>query len=106
MLEFGDVVLAEIQFTDTNESKKRPAVVLFQEASNVIVAGMTSNIQRKGILVTKEEGAIKDSVIKTSYIFTLAYNRIIKKLFSLNENKKQILCKEIQEKICGNYFLH
>ena len=31
MLKFGDVILAEIQFTDTFETKKRPAVVLFEE---------------------------------------------------------------------------
>ena len=106
MLEFGDIILAEIQFTDRSEIKKRPAVVLFQESLNVVVVGMTSNLEREGILVTREEGAIKDSIIKTSYIFTLGLNKIIKKLFSLNETKKQVLCKEIRKKVCGNYKLH
>ena len=31
MLKAGDVVLASIQFTDTFEIKKRPALVLFEE---------------------------------------------------------------------------
>ena len=30
----GDVVLANVQFTDTFEIKKRPCVVLFEEFNN------------------------------------------------------------------------
>ena len=103
MLEFGDVILAIIQYTDTNESKKRPAVVLFQESSNIVVAGMTSNLDSNGIPVSKSEGAIKDSIIKTSYIFTLGDTKKLKKLFSLNDYKKELLCREMRLKICGNY---
>ena len=43
MLRSGDVVRVQIQFTDTFEIKKRPALVLFEEFDNVIVAGVTSN---------------------------------------------------------------
>jgi len=39
MLKPGDVVIARVQFTDTPEIKARPAVVLFQEYGNVVVAG-------------------------------------------------------------------
>jgi mRNA interferase MazF len=99
MLEPGTVVLAKLQFTDTFEIKKRPAVVLFAEFGNVVVAGITSNLEMKGILLTKKEGAIKDSVIKTNYIFTITEKAIEKKLFTLNKQKKQQLYEELEIKL-------
>ena len=45
----GDVVLAKVQFTDTFEIKTRPALVLFEEYGNIVVAGITSNPIRHGI---------------------------------------------------------
>lgn len=41
MPKSGDVILATVQFTDTDEVKIRPAVVLFEELGNVVVAGVT-----------------------------------------------------------------
>lgn len=41
---FGDVVLAEVPFTDYPQGKLRPALVLFEEFDNVVVAGITSNL--------------------------------------------------------------
>jgi len=72
MPKFGDVILAEMQFVDTFETKSRPAVVLFEEYGNVVVAGITSNMEMKGIPLLMKEGAIKDSVIKLNYIFTIS----------------------------------
>ncbi len=99
MLESGVVVLARVQFTDTFEIKKRPAVVLFEELGNVVVAGITSNVEMKGIALTKKDGAIKDSVIKTNYIFTLTEKAVEKLLFTLNKQKKQELYKELEKKL-------
>ena len=91
MPKAGDVVLANIQFTDTFEIKKRPALVLFEEFDNVVVAGITSNLEMKGISLTKREGAIKESIIKLNYIFTVSKLMIEKRLFSLsNEKKKEV----------------
>jgi len=91
MPKAGDVVLANIQFTDTFEIKKRPALVLFEEFDNVVVAGITSNLEMKGISLTKKEGAIKESIIKLNYIFTVSKLMIEKRLFSLsNEKKKEV----------------
>ena len=101
MLKPGDVVLAAIQFADSFEIKKRPAVVLFEEFSNIVVAGITSNTEMKGISITKKEGAIKDSVIKTNYIFTITEKAIEKKLFELSKNKKHELHSELSRKIQG-----
>lgn len=101
MLEPGEVVLAQVQFTDSFEVKKRPAVVLFEEFGNVVVAGITSNLKMKGISLSKKEGAIKDSVIKLNYIFTLTEKAISKKLFLLSKEKKKLLQTEISKKLEG-----
>jgi len=99
MLNSGDVVLAQVQFTDSFEVKIRPAVVLFEEMGNVIIAGITSNIKMKGITLTKKDGAIKDSVIKTNYIFTISEAAVKRKLFELGKNKKSELYKDLENKI-------
>ena len=51
----GDVVLAKVQFTDTFEIKTRPALVLFEEYGNIVVAGITSNPVMEGIPLTRKE---------------------------------------------------
>ena len=77
----------------------RPAVVLFEEMGNIVVAGITSNLRMKGISLTEKEGAIKNSVIKTNYVFTIADELVEKKLFELTKQKKLILYKELEGKI-------
>jgi len=99
MLESGSVVLAKVQFTDTFEIKKRPALVLFEEYDNVVVAGITSNTEMKGIALTKKEGAVKNSIIKLNYIFTVSKLMVEKKLFSLSSSKKRIVFNELLKKL-------
>ena len=88
MLKAGDVIVASVQFTDTAEIKTRPAVVLFEELGNVVIAGITSNLKMKGIPLNKGEGAIKDSVIKLNYIFTISDEMVSKVIIHLSEEKK------------------
>jgi len=95
----GDVVLTQVQFTDTFEIKKRPALVLFQELDNIVVAGITSNTKMKGIPISKEEGAIKDSVIKLNYIFTISAAMVTKTLFHLHTKKKQLVFNELEKRL-------
>ncbi|MFH1456174.1 MAG: type II toxin-antitoxin system PemK/MazF family toxin [archaeon] len=99
MLKSGDVILTTIQFIDTFEVKIRPALVLFEEFDNIVVAGITSNKAMKGISLTQKEGAIKDSVIKLNYIFTISDVMIKKKLFSLSDKKKKIVFEELTKKL-------
>ncbi len=87
----GEVVLAKIQFTDTFEIKTRPALILFEELDNIVVAGITSNTAMKGIPLTKKEGAVRDSVIKLNYLFTISKAMIEKALFSLSTEKKKLV---------------
>ena len=99
MHNFGEVILSQVQFTDTFEVKRRPALVLFEEKGNVIVLGITSNLNMSGIPLTKKEGAIKDSVIKLNYIFTISEKMIEKIFFSISEEKKRRIKEELISKI-------
>jgi|SRR3989338_8726105 len=99
MYSFGDVVLANVQFTDTFEIKTRPALVLFEDFGNIVVAGITSNTEMKGISLTKKEGMIKDSVIKINYIFTISEKMVKRQMFKINNLKKEVIRKQFIEKL-------
>lgn len=95
----GDVVLAKVQFTDSAEIKTRPAVVLFEEYGNIVLAGVTSNPEMRGIPLTRQEGAIKDSVIKLNYIFTVSGMMVSKLLFHLSKEKKRQIYGELAKRL-------
>ena len=99
MYKTGDVILAHIQFIDTFEIKTRPSVVLFEEYGNIVVAGITSNLEMEGIPLTKKEGAVKDSVIKINYIFTISDKMVKKRLFALSQEKKKLLISELVKRL-------
>ena len=99
MFKPGDVVLAKVQFTDTFEIKSRPVLVLFEEFSNVVVAGITSNKNMNGVVLTKKDGAVKDSVIKLNYIFTISEQVIEKSLFHLSKDKKKEVFNQLTKKL-------
>ncbi len=101
MLEPGDIILTKVQFTDTFETKKRPALVLFEEMNNVVIAGITSNLKMDGVPLSKEEGAIKESVIKLNYIFTVSTLMVEKVLFKLNKEKRMKVYEELDKKLFG-----
>lgn len=103
MYKGGDIILAKVQFTDTFEVKIRPALVLFEEFDNIVVAGITSNRDMKGIPLNRKEGAIKESVIQLNYIFTISKMMIERKLFSLNEAKKRRVYVELIKKLRAFY---
>ena len=99
MLKFGDIILAQLQFVDTLEIKTRPALVLFEEYGNIVVAGITSNAEMHGIHLTKSEGAIQESVIKLNYIFTISAAMVKKMLFSISSEKKKIIVDHILKRL-------
>ena len=99
MYKTGDVILAEVQFTDTFEIKTRPAVVLFEEHDNIVVAGITSNTEMDGIPLTRKEGVVRDSVIKLNYIFTISDKMVKRRLFSLPQEKKKIMINELMKRL-------
>ena len=99
MFNFGDIIIAEVQYTDTFEIKKRPALVLFEEYGNVIVMGVTTNPNMKGIPLTKKEGAIENSILKLNYIFTISEKMVKKFLFSISKEKKDLIKAELMKKL-------
>lgn len=99
MHKFGEVILTEVQFIDSLEIKTRPALALFEECGNIVAAGITSNIKMDGIPLTKKEGAIKESIIKLNYIFTISEKMVKKVLFSISNDKKKIIIKELIKRL-------
>jgi mRNA interferase MazF len=95
----GDVILATVQFADTDEVKVRPAVMLYEELGNIVIAGVTSNLKMKGIPLTKKEGALKDSVIKLNYIFTISNEMVSRVLFHLSLEKKHLIFDELTKRL-------
>ena len=101
MLKAGDVIVASVQFADSDEVKTRPAVVLFEELGNVVIAGITSNLKMKGIPLFKSEGVLKDSVIKLNYIFTISNEMVSKVIIHLSKEKKGLIFDELTKKLGG-----
>ena len=82
--EAGDVILTRVKFTDSDDSKIRPSLMLFEELGNIVIAGITTNTRMSGINISKNEGDPQDSVIKLNYSFTITNAAIIKTVFHLN----------------------
>ena len=101
MPEAGDVVIARVQFTDSEGSKIRPALVLFEELGNIVIAGITTNMQMKGIRISAKEGAAQESIIKLNYIFTITNEAILKTVFHLSAEKRQEVLEELDRRLSG-----
>ncbi|MEK6881005.1 MAG: type II toxin-antitoxin system PemK/MazF family toxin [Nanoarchaeota archaeon] len=97
--QFGDIIIAQIQFIDSLELKSRPALVLFEEGGNIVIAGISSNLERTGVKLLKKEGAVKDSIIRLNYIFTISNQMIKKPLFTISNEKKKIIINEIIKRL-------
>ena len=95
----GDVIIARVQFTDSNESKIRPALVLFEESGNIVIAGITTNLHMRGIPISVKEGASQDSVLKLNYIFTITNESILKTVFHLSTEKKRLVFDELTKRL-------
>ena len=66
-----------------------------------MIAGVTSNLKMKGIPLTKSEGAIKDSVIKLNYIFTISNEMVSKVILHLSKEKKRLIFEELSKRLDG-----
>jgi len=101
MPKAGDVIITRMQFIDNQGSKIRPALVLFEELGNIVIAGITTNLQMKGIRISTKEGAAQDSIIKLNYIFTITNEAILKTVFHLSSEKKRLVFDELSKKFGG-----
>ena len=55
MPEPGDVIITKVKFTDSDDSKIRPAWILFEELGNVVIDGITTNTKMSGANTFKSE---------------------------------------------------
>ena len=99
MPKAGDVIITRVQFADSEGLKIRPALVLFEELGNIAIAGITTNLQMKGIHISTNEGAVQESVIKLNYIFTITDGAIIKTVFQLSPKKKRLVFEELAQRL-------
>jgi mRNA interferase MazF len=90
MPEQGDIVLIPVPFTDLSSQKRRPVIVVSNNAYNrtsadVIVVGMTSNpaASPHGFRITSadlSEGVLnRPGTVRVDKIYTLAQTIIVKK---------------------------
>jgi mRNA interferase MazF len=94
----GDVIITRVKFTDYEQYKIRPALILFEEMGNIIIAGITTNTRMSGIPISRIEGAAQESVIKLNYIFTITNEAIIKTVFRLSSEKRNLVFNELSKK--------
>jgi nitrogenase subunit NifH len=53
MPEPGDVIITRVKFTDSEDSKIRLDLILFDGLGNVVIAGITTNTRMSGISISK-----------------------------------------------------
>jgi mRNA interferase MazF len=86
----GDILLVPLPFTDLSSTKRRPVLVLSKKeyndaADDVIVAGITSNPEKKpySVQITNSEMAegvlAADSFVRADKIYTLSQNIVVKR---------------------------
>ncbi len=105
--KFGDVVLVPFPFSNLNQEKKRPAVVVSSDAyqkhrQDCVLLAITS--QMRGTLgfaeayvnAWQEGGLLKPSVFKP-LIFSLEQVRILRKLGTLTHEDQQVLHRVLQQ---------
>ena len=98
----GEIVLISFPFTDLSGVKLRPAVILANKTSDVIVAFLTTNTKYKDhydikIKPNKINGLKKFSILKISKIMTLHRELIMGKIGNINKSQiRQINVKLVK----------
>jgi len=100
----GDIVVFQFPFSDTGESKKRPALITANTTDeNLILCQITSQKRPDPdlISITKDdfqEGALKhDSFIRPTILFSIHNSRIDYKVGNLKKEKIKIIEKKFCE---------
>jgi len=99
-MKTGDILLVPFPFTDLSSRKIRPALVITERASDVILLFITSKlswIDENDLYIEadSENGLKYNSVIKTGKLLTLDRNLINGKLGNINENQMKIIKRNL-----------
>jgi mRNA interferase MazF len=106
----GKIVLIPFPFTDLTSTKLRPALVLYENEKDVVVAFISSRIEKTGptdIVIDKTHPEFKqtglkvESVLKIDKIATLSKELIIGEIGEVGPKVK----KEINDKILKTFKL-
>ena len=95
MYDQRDVLIIPVPFTDLTSEKKRPVLVLSNDAYNacsedIVVAAITSNLTEKEYAVLLDDGGMENgvlpkvSMIRADKIYTLSQNIVVKKYGKVN----------------------
>jgi len=104
--KYGDVVLVEFVFSETTQYKKRPALVLSSDQYNndrqeVIIAGITSNIERVLVGDTKinkwKESGLLFQSLAAGIIQTIKSTLISRKLGVLSSEDLYNVQRNLQK---------
>jgi len=110
MYNRGNIVTVPVPFTDLSATKKRPVLVISNDAHNstypdMIVAAVTSNLFQHGIPITQNEmkhGQLpKPSIIRCDKIFTLDQSIVVKSIGNITDNVLDLVRTEIIKLITG-----
>jgi mRNA interferase MazF len=103
----GSIVLIPFPFTDLTAAKLRPAVVLYENDYDVVVAFISSkmpaNLTRADVPITREEpgfadtGLKTDSVIRLDKIATIVKSLIAGGIGELPPRFRSVINKKIAE---------
>ena len=100
----GNIVVFQFPFSDTGESKKRPALVATNTTDeNLILCQITSQKRPDPDIISIvkddfQEGALKhDSYIRPTILFTVHNSRIDYKVGNLKQGKIKIIEKKFCE---------
>jgi len=95
MFDQGEILLIPVPFSNLSSVKKRPVLVLSNNAHNssnpdIIVIAITSNLAQKGIEISNNsltDGFLpKKSIIKVDKVYTLEASIVIKKIGKINND--------------------
>jgi mRNA interferase MazF len=108
MPEQGDIVLIPIPFTDLSSQKRRPVVVISNDAynrktSDIVVVAMTSNPEAADYSFTLtssdlEEGTLnRPGKVRADKIYTLSQSIVVKTFGRVNATTRDRIRKTLQD---------
>jgi|ERR1051326_1306124 mRNA interferase MazF len=89
----GELWVADIRFTDASASKRRPVLVLWLDASDVVVAAVTSASARTAsdepLVDWQSEGLLRPSTVRLARLDCLEQSLLLHRIGAVSANDAQ-----------------
>ncbi len=100
-MQKGDIILIPFPFTDLTGNKNRPAVVLVSSRLDVVVAFISTQIQRQEnedllLVASRQNGLKKDSIVKLRKLATVDKVLAIGRIGVLSDNDMALLDEKLK----------